>query len=93
MRQINIQAAKTHLSRLVEQAAAGEEIFIAKAGKAMAKLGPMPKKRRKPRTLGGWEGKVWIGPGFDAADKDIEKLFYGSEIFPAEAKRKRRTRK
>ncbi|MCC6414527.1 MAG: type II toxin-antitoxin system Phd/YefM family antitoxin, partial [Opitutaceae bacterium] len=33
MNTINIQAAKTHLSRLVEQAAAGEEIVLAKAGK------------------------------------------------------------
>jgi prevent-host-death family protein len=36
MQTINIHAAKTHLSRLVEQAAAGEEIIIAKAGNPMA---------------------------------------------------------
>jgi len=38
MRTINIHAAKTHLSSLVEEAAAGEEIIIAKAGKPMARL-------------------------------------------------------
>jgi len=40
MRTINIHAAKTQLSRLVEAAAAGEEIIIAKAGKPVARLGP-----------------------------------------------------
>ena len=51
--------AKTHLSRLVEEAANGEEVVIAKAGRPVAKLVPYapPKKLREP---GGWEGKVWI---------------------------------
>jgi prevent-host-death family protein len=40
MKTINIQAAKTHLSRLVNQASAGEEIVLSKAGKPMAKLVP-----------------------------------------------------
>jgi prevent-host-death family protein len=38
---VNIHVAKTHLSRLVEQAASGDEIVIAKAGKPIAKLGPL----------------------------------------------------
>jgi prevent-host-death family protein len=38
---INIHEAKTHLSRLVEQAAAGREIIIAKAGKPLARLVPL----------------------------------------------------
>ena len=62
---INIHEAKTHLSRLVEQAAAGQEIIIAKAGKPMAKLlalTPAP----KPKTLGLLQGKCWIAPDFDA---------------------------
>ena len=62
---INIHEAKTHLSRLVEQAAAGQEIIIAKAGKPMAKLvalTPAP----KPKTLGLLQGKLWIAPDFDA---------------------------
>jgi prevent-host-death family protein len=42
MKTVNIHAAKTHLSRLVEQAAAGEEIIIAKAGKPMARLTSVP---------------------------------------------------
>ena len=57
---VNIQAAKTHLSRLVEQAAKGEEVVIAKAGKPMAKLVPFT-KAKKPRTPGLLAGQIWEG--------------------------------
>jgi prevent-host-death family protein len=59
----NLYEAKLNLSRLVERAAAGEEIIIAKNGKPMAKLVPLPPQ--KPRVPGGWEGKVWIADNFD----------------------------
>ncbi len=51
MRTINIHAAKTHLSRLVEEVAAGEPFVIAKAGKPMAQVIPIsaPKKKAKKR--------------------------------------------
>jgi prevent-host-death family protein len=70
----NIHEAKTHLSRLVERAAAGEEIVIAKAGKPMAKLVPFEKAPPK-RKLGGWKGKVWIAPDFDELPQDILAAF------------------
>ena len=62
---VNLYEAKTTLSRLVERAAAGEEIIIAKAGKPMAKLvsAVKPTRRRKP---GGWKGRVVIRKDFDA---------------------------
>lgn len=47
----NMREAKTHLSRLVDLAAAGEEIVIAKAGKPMAKLVPFQKAPRPTRRL------------------------------------------
>ena len=65
MRTVNIHAAKTHLSRLVEEAAAGEEIVIAKAGKPIARLCPLAERRGK-RKLGGLEGKLRIPEDFDA---------------------------
>lgn len=65
MRTVNIHAAKTHLSRLVEAAAAGEEIIIAKAGKPLARLCPLNSQPGK-RTLGGLEGKLVIPDDFDA---------------------------
>ncbi len=65
MRQINIHEAKTHLSRLVEEAAAGEEIVIAKAGKPIAKLVPITSDLR-PRQLGALRGRIWMADDFDA---------------------------
>jgi prevent-host-death family protein len=54
---VNIHEAKTHLSRLVERAAAGEEIVISKAGKPMAKLVPYAMSAA-PRTGGFLSGKI-----------------------------------
>jgi prevent-host-death family protein len=61
---VNLYEAKTHLSELVERAAAGEEIVIAKAGKPKARLAPLlgAAERRKP---GGWKGEVVVAEDFD----------------------------
>lgn len=74
MHTVNIQAAKTHLSRLVEQAAAGEEIVLAKAGKPIARLVPYRGTGQK-RKLGAWQGKVRIAKDFDAEIPDLTGLF------------------
>jgi prevent-host-death family protein len=52
MQTVNIHDAKTHFSRLVDAAANGEEIIIAKAGKPAARLGPI-QPERTPRRFGG----------------------------------------
>lgn len=62
---VNIHDAKTHLSRLVEQAFAGKEIIIAKAGKPMARLVPLAPVV-KPKKLGLLQGAIGIAPDFDA---------------------------
>lgn len=62
---VNLYEAKTHLSRLVERAAAGEEVVIAKAGKPMARLVPL-ERSAAPRKPGGWEGRVFVSDDFDA---------------------------
>ena len=72
--QVNIHEAKTHLSRLVERAAAGEEIVVAKAGKPMAKLVPY-ETPNEPRELGFLRDEIRILPGFDEMDEEIERLF------------------
>lgn len=73
----NLYEAKTSLSRLVDRAAGGEEIVIAKAGKPLAKLVPIP-KLRKPREPGGWEGRVYISEDFDEPlPEDIQAAFEG----------------
>ena len=56
---------ETKRSRLVEQASAGEEIIIAKAGKPMARLVPLEAAVR-PKTLGLLAGKLNIADDFDA---------------------------
>jgi prevent-host-death family protein len=78
MQVTNIHEAKTHFSRLVERVEAGEEIIIGKAGKPVARLVPY-KEAKAPakRKPGGWKGKVWISPDFDAVDAEIEKMFNG----------------
>ena len=64
MRMVNIHTAKTHLSRLLEEVAAGEEIVIAKAGKPVARLLPYA-PRQEPRQPGLMKGKIWIADDFD----------------------------
>ena len=74
--QVNIHEAKTHLSRLVQRAAAGKEIVIAKAGAPIAKLVPY-EPRLAPRVPGAWKGRVWIAEDFDDVDEEIQRLFEG----------------
>ena len=65
MKTVNIHEAKTHLSRLIEDVATGEEVIIARNGKPVARLLPiMPRSR--PRRPGQWRGQVRIGSDFDA---------------------------
>lgn len=78
MSTVNIHAAKTHLSRLVEQAAAGEEIIIAKAGTPLAKLGPLAPAGRKKRRLGLLAGRMEVPADFDAPlPTDVLDAFEG----------------
>lgn len=75
---INLYEAKTHLSKLVDRAAAGEEIIIAKAGKPKAKLVPYeaPRKRR----IGGQNllGMTYMADDWDGPlPPEIQKYFDG----------------
>jgi len=65
MRSVNIHRAKTHLSRLVEEASAGKEVVIAKAGKPIARLVPAKRVKRR-RKLGVLAGRFTVPPDFDA---------------------------
>lgn len=77
MRAVNIHEAKTHLSRLVEQAVEGQEVVIAKAGKPVARLVAV-KKTRKKRMLGFLAGKLRIPKDFDAPlPEDVIAEFEG----------------
>ncbi len=65
MTTVNIHEAKTHLSRLVDEVAAGAEIIIAKAGKPMARLAPISEPIRKKR-LGLLKGRIKVPDDFNA---------------------------
>jgi prevent-host-death family protein len=79
MKTVNMQDAKTHLSRLVEAAAKGEPFIIVKAGKPLVKVVPVDAPTA-PRRLGFMRGAVTVPDDFDTMDQEeIEKLFYGHE--------------
>ena len=65
METVNLHEAKTHFSRLVDAAANGEEIIIAKAGKPAARLVPLERAKAK-RRFGALKGKIRIAGDFDA---------------------------
>ena len=74
---INLYEAKTNLSSLVDRAANGEEIVIAKAGRPMARLVPL-ERRTAPRPLGLLAGQVWVGDDFDdPLPDDLQRAFDG----------------
>jgi prevent-host-death family protein len=79
MQTINIHEAKTHLSRLVEEAAKGEAFIIAKAGKPMVKVVPLnAQETGTQRRLGFMQGEIHIPDDFDRLGADeIEALFQG----------------
>src|SRR3989454_12239834 len=76
---VSLYEAKTHLSELVEQAAQGREIIIAKSGKPKARLVPLaPKDTRHPRQYGLGKGRGWISDDFDAPlPPELMRLFTG----------------
>ena len=80
---VNVHDAKTHLSRLLERAEAGEEIVIARAGKPVARLVPYGSERPK-RIFGRLRGQVVIRGDFDADNEAIAGEFEASPILPAD---------
>ncbi len=73
MQMFNIHAAKTQLSRLVDAAAAGEEIVIARAGRPVARLVPLIAPPARPkRLLGILAGRLRVPADFDAPLPDDE---------------------
>jgi prevent-host-death family protein len=73
---VNIHEAKTHFSKLVDRAAAGEEVVIAKAGRPVARLVAYSRPG-PPRRPGGWEGNVTIRDDFDELPEEIAAALRG----------------
>lgn len=74
---VKLYDAKTQLSDLVERAARGEEIVIAKGNVPKARLVPLGTKTAQ-RTPGGWQGRLWVSDDFDAPlPRDVVDGFKG----------------
>ena len=88
--EVNIHEAKTHLSRLLQRVADGEEVTIARAGKPVARLVAVEPKA-EVRPLGFAQGQIWIADDFDAPlPDDLLKAFYGGELPPLTRQRGRK---
>jgi prevent-host-death family protein len=74
---VNVYEAKTHLSQLLDRAAAGEEIVIARAGRPIARLVPLADSSSRRRSPGGWRGKISMSADFDELPPEIDAAFRG----------------
>ena len=76
MATVNVHEAKTHLSRLLAQVEAGEEVTIARNGKPVARL--VPCKRRGKRQFGAMKGKIKVDDSFfDPLPEEELRLWEG----------------
>ena len=93
MKTVNVHAAKTQLSRLIDDALNGEEVIIAKAGKPVVRLVAVQKElddmAERRRSYGSWKrlGEVWMADDFSELGDDLARAF---GIDPDEERRKRR---
>jgi prevent-host-death family protein len=78
MKTINLHAAKTHLSRLVDEAAAGEDVVIAKNGKPLVKLVAIGSGTRR-KGFGALKGKIRIADDFDEPLPDSVLRAFGAK--------------
>ena len=77
MQTVNIHEAKTHLSRLIEQAVGGEPFIIAKAGKPLVKVSRLDAPASSQiRRVGFMTGQILVPDDFDQmGGEEIERLF------------------
>lgn len=81
-KQVNLYEAKTHLSRLVDEAAKGKEIVIAKNDKPVARLVALAKPNRLKRKLGASNHRFIEATHRAIADADVGKDFEESKLWP-----------
>ena len=82
VKQVNMHEAKTHLSRLVDEAAAGQAFVICKAGKPMVRVTPLTQSSDAapvPSRLGMLRGQISVPDDFDRMGQEaIADLFEGN---------------
>jgi prevent-host-death family protein len=80
MQTVNIHEAQTHFSRFVQQAEAGEEIVISRAGKPVARLTGLSPSQHQSRKLGLGKGKFTLPENVDnLASAEITEMFEHSK--------------
>jgi prevent-host-death family protein len=90
--EVNIHEAKTHLSRLLQRVAEGEEVTIARAGVPVAKLVPVEVKKNI-RPLGFARGEIWVADDFDAPLPDYLLSAFEADLEGTATGRRKRKRK
>jgi prevent-host-death family protein len=77
METVNVYEAKTKLSKLLDLAASGTDVIIARAGRPVARLTTL-KKENRPLVFGLLEGQGWIADDFDGPlPDDLQAAFEG----------------
>ncbi|ANC31602.1 type II toxin-antitoxin system Phd/YefM family antitoxin [Isoptericola dokdonensis] len=82
MRTVNVHEAKTHLSRLLADVEAGEEVVIARAGRPVARLSAVADVPRPPRPLGPLAGRFTMPDDFDGFARDEILALFGGTMSP-----------
>jgi prevent-host-death family protein len=76
MTRVGMHEAKTHLSKLVERAEAGEDVVIQRNGKPVVRLVPVVEEPRSLASVrGAWRGRVRMAEDFDELPRDIAEAF------------------
>jgi len=84
---VNIHAAKTNLSKLIERAEAGEEVIIARAGSPRVRLAPITGPSPQPERglwLDSLRGVIKFEPGWDEPDEEMIRQMEEGAVFPAD---------
>ena len=69
---VSIHEAKTHFSKLVARAEAGEEIIVRRGSKPVAKIVAYEEPPKPPRVAGRLKGRIWIAPDFDEIPEEFK---------------------
>jgi prevent-host-death family protein len=80
---VTIHEAKTHFSKLVRRAEAGEEIVVRRGSAPVARIAPLERKHGGVTGRGSMRNEIVIAGDIEQADREIERLFKRSEVFPA----------
>jgi len=80
---VTIHEAKTHFSKLVRRAEAGEEIVVRRGSTPVARIAPLERKHGGVTGRGSMRDEIAIAGDIEQADREIERLFERSEVFPS----------